>query len=279
MSHVTRRDVLQGMACMGLAAAGRSAQAAIATYRERILAKRPIAYWPLDELQGPNARDLAGAAIGTYHGGVAFGQRSPPHHEHAAVGLNGMDGFIEIPNHAAFSQPTSGRGLTVEVWFRPDSLVFPGLTQDPYVHWLGKGEPGDYEWGFRFYSRNSSRPNRVSAYIWNAAPSSGGRNEGAGAYFEDVLLAGEWLHVVACYDPSDARNPGVAIYKNGMRRHGPESSRGARYSSYDIEPRPGPAALRLGTRDRQSFLTGGLADVALYPRVLSEAEIRDNASA
>jgi len=83
---------------------------------------------------------------------------------------------------------------------------------------------------------------------------------------------------VACYDPSDARNAGVSIYKNGVRRHGPESSRGARYSSYDIRPQPGPAPLRLGTRDQQSFLTGGLADVALYPRVLSASEIRDNAS-
>jgi Concanavalin A-like lectin/glucanases superfamily len=278
--QVTRRRVLHGVGCLGLTAMARVARTARApAYRERILAKRPIAYWPLDEPQGSSARDLADGAIGTYRGGVVFGQRGPLHHEHAAVGLNGADAFVEIPNRAAFSQPTSGRGLTVEVWFRPDSLIFAGQTQDPYVHWLGKGEPGDYEWGFRFYSRNSSRPNRVSAYIWNAAPSAGGRNEGAGAYFEDVLLAGAWVHVVACYDPSDARNAGVAIYKNGMRRHGPESSRGARYSSYDIQPRPGPAPLRLGSRDQQSFLTGGLADVALYPRVLSEAEIRDNASA
>jgi hypothetical protein len=285
MPQLTRRDVLHGIGCMGLTAMAPPARLAAApaagssVYRERILAKRPIAYWPLAETEGPDARDLLGAATGAYRGGVAFGQPGPPHHGHGAIGLNGRDAFVEIANREAFSQPTSGRGLSVEVWFRPDLLIFPGQTQDPYVHWLGKGEPGQFEWGLRFYSRNSSRPNRVSAYIWNAASAAGVRNEGAGAYFEDALLAGAWVHVVACYDPGDARDAGVAIYKNGVRRHGPESSRGARYSSYDIRPQPGPAPLRLGTRDRQSFLTGGLADVALYPRVLSPSEISDNASA
>ena len=57
---------------------------------------------------------------------------------------------------------------------RPDRLDFPGETDDPYVHWLGKGEKGRFQWGFRFYSKRrrdgkvSSQPNRISAYAWNA---------------------------------------------------------------------------------------------------------------
>ena len=50
---------------------------------------------------------------------------------------------------------------------RPDTLDFPGETKDPYVFWLGKGEPNNHEWAFRFYTRESERPNRISAYIFN----------------------------------------------------------------------------------------------------------------
>jgi hypothetical protein len=34
--------------------------------------------------------------------------------------------------------------------------------------------------------------------------------------------------------------------------------------------------VRLGTRDFGSFLIGGLDEVAVYPRVLSAAEVADN---
>ena len=74
-------------------------------------------------------------------------------------------------------------------------------------------------WGLRFYSQDTSRPNRISAYIWN--PSGG---EGAGAYFEDTLTPGEWMHIVAVYDPGDMDTTlaGVRIaYKNGVLRKGP----------------------------------------------------------
>ena len=60
-----------------------------------------------------------------------------------------------------------------------------------YVMWLGKGEKDEIEWGFRFYSKDSTRPNRISAYIWNA---NGGL--GSSAYFQDELKAHEWLHAI-----------------------------------------------------------------------------------
>jgi Concanavalin A-like lectin/glucanases superfamily len=118
--------------------------------------------------------------------------------------------------------------------------------------------------------------NRISAYIWNAA---GG--EGAGAYFQDELTPGRWIHVVACYDPGDQTDPfaGVTIYRDGILRAGPRHSRGARYASYGIAATHGASPLRSGTRDLQSFFTGALDDVAVYPRVLSAAEVAQNFSA
>ena len=64
---------------------------------------------------------------------------------------------------------------------RPDALRFAGENQDrknPYIHWLGKGERGDYEWGLRFYSDLAQGRNRISAYIWN--PDGGEIGQGGG---------------------------------------------------------------------------------------------------
>ena len=159
---------------------------------------------------------------------------------------------------------------------RPDRLDFADTAAVKYIHWLGKGEERRYEWGFRFYTRgDGERPNRISAYIWN--PSG---QLGAGAYFQDRLVAGKWIHVVACYEPGNAtvrlRPGGVSIYKDGVFRQGPPS-RGTLYSNppdWKIMPQRGTAPVRLGTRDGKGFFIGGLDEVAIYPRVLSPEEIR-----
>lgn len=156
---------------------------------------------------------------------------------------------------------------------RPDTLVFPGMTKDPYIHWMGKGGSLDMEWVFRFYSQQSSRPNRISAYLFN--PEGG---LGAGAYFEDLVRPGEWMHIVGCFDPGDQNNPqaGVSIYKNGQFRGGPTTQQGALYHSYNIQSRRGGAPVRFGTNTGDYALKGALDEVAIYPRVLTAAEILKN---
>ncbi len=260
---------------------GKTALGASTPYHARVLAKGPVGYWRFEEKVGMVAHDSTnGHHDGAFKGGITFGQRGALQSEvDAAIDLNGVDAFVEIPDSAVFSQPTSGQGLTVEAWMRPDVLTFAGQTDEHYIHWLGKGEPGAFEWGFRFYSKDSpTRPNRISAYIWNATGQPHTSNEGAGAYFQDDLAPGAWIHVVACYDPGDATDPsaGVSLYKNGVLRASPRKSRGARYASYDIHAIHGTAPVRLGTRDRVSFLSGGLGEVAIYPRVLSADEVLDN---
>ncbi len=248
-------------------------------YSGVVLAKGPVGYWRLGEAAGPTAADASGNGYdGTYEGTPTFGQPGAIVGDpDTAVGFKGPDSrdYVEIPDPGsqAFSQPTSGLGLSVEVWMRPDVLTFPGQTPDPYIHWLGKGMATQHEWAMRFYSLDSSRPNRISAYIWS--PQGG---PGAGAYFEDQLTQGEWIHIVACYQPGDKDTEppaGVQIYKNGEFRLGPPSS-GTLYRTYGIVPAHGTAPLRLATRDLGSFLTGGLDEVAVYPRVLTVDEIMDN---
>ena len=260
-------------------------------YSGVVLAKGPAGYWRLGEPAGPAAADISGNGYdGAYIGSPTFGQLGAINGDQdTAVVFNGpgsMD-YVEIPDPAdashAFSQPTSGTGITVEAWMRPDVLTFPGQTSDIHIHWLGKcvSGSGQCEWGLRFYSQDSpTRPNRISAYIWN--PDGG---EGAGAYFQDQLVAGTWIHIVAVYEPGDTNTQppaGVHIYKNGVHRLGPPSP-GTLYRTYGIVPVAGTLPLRLGTRDAASsgsasvsYLTGGLDEIAIYPRVLRPDEILEN---
>jgi len=255
-------------------------------YRDAVLAKNPVAYWRLGEAAGPNALDETNNGHnGIYVGNPTFGQPGAIHGDsNTAVQFTGTN-YVEIPDSADFSQLTSTKGLTVEAWMRPDTLSFPGESssdsmQNPYVHWLGKGGPGQYEWAFRFYSSEPSqaaaaRPNRLSAYIWS--PTGG---EGAGAYVQGVVAIGVWIHVVACYEPGDKNTcppAGVQIYLDGVQKQGPTQI-GTLYCNpcFAVQPAHGTAPLRLGTRDLASFLVGGLDEVAIYPRVLSPDEILSN---
>jgi hypothetical protein len=260
-------------------------------YRDLVLSRNPVAYWRLGEITGPTAADETGNGHdGVYVGNPTLGQPGAIQGDpNSAVQFHGAD-YVEIPDSIDFSQPTSQQGFSVEVWLRPDFLTFPGQLsadpsspENPYVHWLGKGEPGQDEWALRFYSSEpntalNGRPNRISAYIWN--PTGG---EGAGAYVQETVLTGVWIHVVACYQPGDCNTfppSGVQIYKNGLFKKGPPAS-GTLYANpeFNILPAHGVAPLRLGTRDMASFLLGALDEVAIYPRVLTADEILQNYNA
>jgi hypothetical protein len=260
---------------------------AISRYKRTVLARHPVGYWRLGEQGGPVAGDASGfGSDGKYLGNPALGQVGALLNDpDTGIGLGGPGSrdYVEGSDQdsQAFSQPTSGLGLTVEVWLRPDVLTFAGERQQRYIHWLGKCGPGQCEWGLRFYSKDSpTRPNRLSAYIWN--PDGG---EGAGAHFQDTLTPGDWIHIVAVYEPGDQDTvpaAGVHIYRDGVHRLGPPS-RGTLYRTFGIVPRRGGGPLRFGTRDATasgsaaaSYLTGGLDEVAIYPRVLTAAEIWEN---
>ncbi len=243
-------------------------------YERAVLGSAPVGYWRLGEARGPVARDTSGRGNdGRYLGRPAFGQPGAIAADpDRAVGLDGprSRSHVAVPGHPDFSVATSGRGLTVEVWMRPDVLDFPGETASAaggFVHWLGKGAAGSYEWGFRFYGSRTGRPNRISAYVWNPDGKLG-----AGAYYEDRLAAGAWVYLVATFDDPRKPNARVQLYKDGVPSPHNDSP-GTLYKNYGIRPRPGPAPLRLGTRDLRSFLTGGLDEVAVYPRVLAADEI------
>ncbi len=173
--------------------------------------------------------------------------------------FDGRTGYVEIPDDDAYSASTTGE-ITVEAWMRPDSLAMTARESTGYVHWMGKGEPDQQEWVARMYQQGNSegRANRISFYAFNLPGMLG-----AGSYFEDTVVVGEWIHYVGVIDATR-----TYIYKNGTQRDSDL------LSGYNITPRNGTAPVRIGTREMQSFFEGSVARVAIYSARLSDARIR-----
>jgi hypothetical protein len=192
--------------------------------------------------------------------------------------FNGRDNYVEIPAAAGLSATTTGE-LTIAAWMKPNTLNFQKAEGTGYIHWLGKGDGGEQEWAFRMYNHDYTRddpprPNRISFYVFN--PDGG---LGVGSHFQDTLVAGAWMHIVGVMD--DSR---ILIYRDGVYREcynyrGLSDGRCHIQRFRDsnepvvIDPQPGNAPLRLGTRDRKSFLEGGLTKVRIWSRALAAEEI------
>jgi hypothetical protein len=193
--------------------------------------------------------------------------------------FDGLDDYIEVPSSDVFTISAAG-GLTVSAWMRPDALNFDRAEGTGYVHWMGKGETNAQEWVFRMYNRDLTtetppRPNRISFYVFN---SSGGL--GVGSYFQDAVTKGRWIHVVGV-----AGEAQVYIYKDGALRRcdtfrGPAKGGCAAHTDpatgepLEIDPQPGNAPLRIGTRDKNSFFKGGIRMVRIWGRALAAEEIQ-----
>jgi hypothetical protein len=88
------------------------------------------------------------------------------------------------------------------------------------------------------------------------------------------------VHLVVCYQPGDKTTcppAGVQIYRNGQLADGPPSI-GAIYCNacFPILPVAGSSLLLIGRREISDYFPGALDEVAVYPRVLTPAEVRDN---
>ena len=226
-----------------------------------------MAYWTL-------AGGSAGQADRTGNGHTAsapagFAVSSFSTGELATV-FNGTSQYLEVPDHDALSVPTTGI-LTIEAWMRPDVLEFPTTEGSGYVHWMGKGNTGQYEFVSRMYSFTNSenRPNRISGYSFNL---SGGL--GAGSYFQDTVSVGQWIYYVLIVNTINTNSTYTTgytkVYKNGVLRDQDA------LSGYSIIPGNGTAPFRMGTRDMASFFEGAIAKVAIYNYELSPVTIHNH---
>jgi hypothetical protein len=228
-------------------------------YTDIVRASQPTWFWP-----------LLGSDTPLTH--VNVGITPLPNGDLAARYL-GIGSYSEAPDDPRYSIDTTGV-LTIQAWIKPNP-PFPKLQSTGYVHWMGKGRPGEHEWTFRMYDEVTSdeppRPNRISGYAFN--PEGG---LGVGAYFQDSFnwdlpeAEQPWIHVVLILDTHRGR---ATIYRDGVLRNS------QRLDKYGIQPRNGSAPVRVGTRDHGSYFVGGIGMVAGWDRELGSWEIEELYSA
>lgn len=254
-------------------------------YDSVVLGDGPVMYLALSNAGGTETDKTGNGHNGTYKGGTPS-IASMPNGDKATV-FNGSSNYVSVPSHAALSIPTTKK-LTWEGWIRPDTLNFANASGDEYVDWMGKCE--DYsptcEWEARIYSQNTPerRPNRFSAYAFNP-----GAGLGSGADWQPSsgqIAAGQWYHVVAQYDltttPSvcSSSRPGmITIWVNGVKWSMADHMDTGCMSQYDVTPKAGSSPLNIGTMAMDTWFKGAIGKVAVYNRLLTQAEITEHYTA
>jgi hypothetical protein len=237
----------------------------ISAYDEAVLADDPVLFL---RLGGAGTEESPGGLRATYHGSP--GHTHLPNGDPASLFDGTSAQYVEVPDDDALSVTATGT-LTVEAWFRPDTLTFPSSGGTGYVHWLGKityGTVNQCEWVARIYSADNTenRANRVSGYAFNPA---GGL--GAGSYFQDPLNPGDWIHyaLVITTKPAGPAYPTgwTKLFRDAQLRD--QDS----LADYDIIPGNTTSPVRIGTASQRSFFLGGIGKVAVYPRELSPDQL------
>ncbi|MES1201633.1 MAG: LamG domain-containing protein [Pseudomonadota bacterium] len=248
-------------------------------YDALVLSDRPVAYWALHgDAREP---DLTGHQHQVDRYG-APSSTSLPNGERAAR-FDGADAYFSARSDPAFSVTTTGM-LTWEAWIRPDVVDFPRESTDGYVDFMGKCATyaPSCEWEARLYGMRTpqGRCGRISAYIFN---SSAGLGSAADWQPEcSAVRAAQWLYVVGGYDlttrpadcPDTQRYPGsIEIWVNGARWNSAPHRPTGCMSQYAVSPRAGSSPLLIGTMARDTWFKGAIAKVAIYDRLLTQAEI------
>lgn len=252
------------------------------TYDAIVLCDQPVAYWTMSGQTTEPDRTNHGID-GTYKGGAPTSATMP--NRDSAARFDGKTQYLTVPSNPALSVPTTG-SLTWEGWIRPDVLQF----SSDYVDWMGKCAQYSptCEWEARLYSTTNPqmRCNRLSAYIFN--PTAG---LGSGADFQPtcgLIQAGQWFHVVGEYttksQPANCASaqmyPGaIDIWVNGVKWNPAVHAPTGCMSQYKVVPVANNSPLEIGQMAMDTFFPGAIGKVAIYSRLLTQAEITRHYSA
>jgi len=255
----------------------------LSAYDKSVLAdKHLVLYLRLDGGNEP-AVDLSGHDhTGTPHNGPS---RTTFLNGDGATVFNGVDQFIQVPDHDSLSVNYTGV-LTIEAWIRPDVLNFPHpeSPSKPWVYWAGKVGPSADEYACRMYCRDAiwtdePRPNWISGYAFNLIRKEGAEtNLGSGSRFNETVMAGEWIYyvlVINTINTSPKYPTGYTkIYRNGLKKDQDPLKQKPGSRIPDIVPGNGIAPLRIGTGTANaSFFQGAVAKMAIYDYELSNTTV------
>ena len=220
-------------------------------YPQAVLGAKPAAYWRLNEIQGPIAKDASGNhRDGRYEDGVVFYLDGP-----ASEGLCGPGATSRCAHFAGGRMVAAleelGPSYSVELWF------WNGLPSDArpvtgYLFSRAAGGDGSVRADCLAIAGSGSQPGRLMLL--------------AGDQSHDTLCGGPeiplrvWHHVVLVRDGHQA-----IIYLNGKR---------VVEGATNTAARPDAPRLFIGGRhDKTETFEGKIAEVALYARPLSAAEV------
>ena len=264
----------------GGAAGATAGCASPATYDQTVLCDQPVAYWAMKGTASTEP-DLVANNTGTYEGAAPTAATLP--NGDAAAHFNGSTGYLTIPSNAAFSLPTT-HSLTWEGWINADTLQFPNASGDGYIDWMGKC--ADYaptcEWEARMYrtTTSESRPNRLSAYIFNNSAGLGSAADWQPV--NDLIEASTWYHVVGEYttlsQPSDCTGtttyPGsINVWVNGVEWDHAQHGQTGCMSQYNVVPTASGSPLNIGTMAGDTWFPGAIGKVAIYNKLLTQDQI------
>lgn len=238
-------------------AAGSAASGAAPRVAVDELTSGRVAYWRMDSVSGtttpgtPSAATLvngAAAGAGKFYGGIA---------------LDGTNDYLQVPDHAALNFGTGS--FTVALWFRPTTNDSKRLIN----RWDGPGKQG---WLIDVHS-GSGGVAQLGALRFRIDDST---SSDAAADNLEVIRDADletrinlWNHVAVVVNRSAA--PGnVRVYFNGVQLGGATnlpSGFGSVSNTFTLGIGTIPSALG-------KYFAGGVDEVALYNRALSQTEVR-----
>jgi len=222
-------------------------------YAKAVLASKPLAYWRMNDMNGPRATDAGGKDTGgTYEGAMAFYLRGPASDAFGGAGrINRAVHFID--GRLSATLDGLGRDYTVEMWFL-NTMPTDARAVTGYLFSRGrdgaKDAPGDHlglggthAAGGRLFVFNGDARNDLLAGTTRLRP-------------------GVWNHVALVRDGVK-----VTVYLNG--KASAEVS-GAMASGCGADVRQ----VFIGGRSDGMFnFVGKIDEVALYGRALGGAEL------
>lgn len=217
-------------------------------YAQAVLASRPAAYWRLEEMNGPTARDALGHVAGHYEDGIAF-YLDGPDRPGLTCGAASARAAHFAGGRMSATLPALGNTYSVEMW------IWNGLPTDfrDVTGWIvsrggsAAGQAAGDSLGIGGKGTNSGR--LIFSAGRQAEPSLTGRTP---------LDVRAWHHVLMV---RDGRR--VVVYLDGERT--PELAG-------DVQPGAAQPSDRLfvgGRSDGGSPFEGKLCEVAVYGRALS----------
>jgi hypothetical protein len=212
-------------------------------YRALVLGDRPGGYWRLGETGGSTAADELGGAGGTYQGGVTSGALGRTRDGDRAAVFDGTGAGVTLGDRFDFPATAA---FSVEAWVRPADVA------SDFGRLVAKESDVDPRQGWKLMLQQGT--NRVLAERWHDDVNDTAQSTTA-------LRPHVWYHVAATYDGALLR-----LYVDGTLEATAASTR----PLLDLaEP------LRLGSRaGLYNHFHGTLDDVAVYPHVLSAAQIQ-----